>query len=429
MQIASRLVVLLTVLSLPVLIGGCPPPDGNGGNTAPIANAGPNQSVATGASVTLNGAGTDADAGDVLTFSWTQLSGTQVALNGANTATATFTAPNTAGTLVFQLTVSDGTASATDTVEIGVNTQVTATPVLLVANFNGNNVVGFNISNPNNVNGNIAPSANLAGAQTQLSQPTDIVLDVNGSLLVTNNGTNSITTYADAADLSGINGNVAPLRNVQGAATLLNIPASLAFRTTSDLLFVSDIGTDAVQVFQGASTSGFNGNLAPIRTITSGNFTDPIGINFGAGDTLYVADSVIPRVAVFDNASTLNGNVTATRTITSAAFTALFDVFVDTANNRMFVVDFGDDQIHVFNNASTRNGNIAPDVTLTVPGAGQLTAIAVDANGVGYIVDNTLNAVYSYDNIATRNGTIAPDRTLQGAATQLNGPIRVFLSQ
>jgi hypothetical protein len=58
-----------------------------------------------------------------------------------------------------------------------------------------------------------------------------------------------------------------------------------------------------------------------------------------------------------------------------------------------------------------------------------LTAIAVDANGVGYIVDNTLNAVYSYDNIATRNGTIAPDRTLQGAATQLNGPIRVFLSQ
>ena len=95
----------------------------------------------------------------------------------------------------------------------------------------------------------------------------------------------------------------------------------------------------------------------------------------------------------------------------------------------MFVVDAGDDQIHVFNDASTLNGPVQPSVTLTVPGAGTLTAVAVDAAGIGYIVDNTLNAVYSYDNIATRNGSIAPDRTLKGVNTQLNRPIRVFLVQ
>jgi hypothetical protein len=81
----------------------------------------------------------------------------------------------------------------------------------------------------------------------------------------------------------------------------------------------------------------------------------------------------------------------------------------------------------VFENASTRNGNIMPDVSLTVSGAGTLTAVAVDSNGVGYIVDSLANAVYSYDNIAARNGTFAPDRTLKGASTQLNKPIRVFL--
>jgi sugar lactone lactonase YvrE len=206
-------------------------------------------------------------------------------------------------------------------------------------------------------------------------------------------------------------------------------PASIAIQPANDLLFVSDIAVPyAVRVFANVSTAGFNGNLPPIRTITSADIQSPIGINFGAGDTLYVANSVgIPRVSVFANASSANGPTAATRVITSTgAFTGLFDVFVD-GSDRLFVVDSSDDQIHVFNNASTLNGNVSPSVTLTIPGAGTLSAIAVDAAGTGYVVDFALHAVYSYDNIATRNGTIPPDRTLQGANTQLLGPIRVFL--
>ncbi|MBN1490035.1 MAG: hypothetical protein JXA69_08970, partial [Phycisphaerae bacterium] len=94
----------------------------------------------------------------------------------------------------------------------------------------------------------------------------------------------------------------------------------------------------------------------------------------------------------------------------------------------MFVVNSApSNQINIFNNASTRNGAVAPDVALTVQGAGSLTAVAVDSSGNGYIIDNTANAMYGYDNIATRNGLLPPDRTLQGANTQLLGPIRVFL--
>ena len=93
------------------------------GNATPTAEAGPDQSVASGATVTLSGSGTDADTDDTLTYSWSHTSGTPtVTLTGATTATPTFTAPTVSAStaLVFTLTVSDGTASATDTVTITV---------------------------------------------------------------------------------------------------------------------------------------------------------------------------------------------------------------------------------------------------------------------------------------------------------------------
>jgi K319-like protein len=81
-----------------------------------IAAAGPDQTVAQGAKVTLDGSGS---AGDIDSLSWTGPAG--VTLTGATTASPTFTAPATAGTLTFTLTVKSGTDTKTDTVDIKVN--------------------------------------------------------------------------------------------------------------------------------------------------------------------------------------------------------------------------------------------------------------------------------------------------------------------
>src|SRR6185503_2593733 len=62
-------------------------------NRAPVANAGPDQAVDEGTSVTQSGSGTDPD-GNTLTYAWAQTAGPSVTLNGANTATLAFTAPN-----------------------------------------------------------------------------------------------------------------------------------------------------------------------------------------------------------------------------------------------------------------------------------------------------------------------------------------------
>ena len=97
-----------------------------GANDAPTANAGANKTVAEGATVTLEGTGTDPDTGTTLTYSWARKAGetdNAVTLTNANTASASFTAPNDIAadaTLTFVLTVSDGTASATDEVVITV---------------------------------------------------------------------------------------------------------------------------------------------------------------------------------------------------------------------------------------------------------------------------------------------------------------------
>jgi hypothetical protein len=107
--------------------GGSSKPGGGGDlspvNTAPVANAGADQSVSEFAVVDLAGSGTDAE-GDALTFSWSQTSGIPVVVADASSAQASFTAPDVAigvdETLMFELSVSDGSATSTDTVTVTV---------------------------------------------------------------------------------------------------------------------------------------------------------------------------------------------------------------------------------------------------------------------------------------------------------------------
>lgn len=83
-------------------------------NTPPVANAGPDQTVALGQTVTLDGSGsTDAD-GDSLTFTWTMMSrpdGSGAALSNATEVTPTFQADRS-GSYNVRLIVYDGTTNS-----------------------------------------------------------------------------------------------------------------------------------------------------------------------------------------------------------------------------------------------------------------------------------------------------------------------------
>ncbi len=93
----------------------------------PLAEAGNNQNVSEGASVTLNGSASSDPDGNIVRYDWTQTSGSAVAIvdDDPATPTATFIAPDVTAagaTLVFKLTVTDNNGlTATDSVSITVN--------------------------------------------------------------------------------------------------------------------------------------------------------------------------------------------------------------------------------------------------------------------------------------------------------------------
>lgn len=97
-------------------------------NIPPVANAGEDQIVNAGATVILDGTGSSDPDGTITTYAWTQIAGPAVSLSGADSATASFTAPGVTETTVlsFELTVTDDrVATTSDTVDITVNLQNT----------------------------------------------------------------------------------------------------------------------------------------------------------------------------------------------------------------------------------------------------------------------------------------------------------------
>jgi probable HAF family extracellular repeat protein len=80
-------------------------------NHPPTADAGSDQTVNEGATVTLHGQNSSDPDGDPLSFSWTQASGPIVLLSGPDTANPTFSAPSVGPggvNVEFELTVDDG---------------------------------------------------------------------------------------------------------------------------------------------------------------------------------------------------------------------------------------------------------------------------------------------------------------------------------
>jgi len=89
-------------------------------NTAPVANAGPDQRMEVGARVQLDGSGSRDAESDRLMYRWLQTEGPDLTLSEGTSATLTFISPEP-GRYVFLLTVNDGTMNSdADTVVVTV---------------------------------------------------------------------------------------------------------------------------------------------------------------------------------------------------------------------------------------------------------------------------------------------------------------------
>lgn len=176
------------------------------GNSAPVADAGPDQTVAVNASVILDGSASHDAENNALTYQWAltgKPAGSAATLANATTAMPNFTA-DVAGQYIGQLIVNDGTASsAPDTVIVTAGTGNTAP----VANAGSDQIVGINTTvvldgtASRDADGNAltwkwALTAKPAGSAAALSDPTSarpsFLLDKAGEYvaqLIVNDGT------------------------------------------------------------------------------------------------------------------------------------------------------------------------------------------------------------------------------------------------
>jgi hypothetical protein len=147
--------------------------------------------------------------GGALTWSWTQLEGPPVTINGADTPNATFTTPATDGTLKFEVTATDpANVSASDQIQVLVSippapkiysaTRVAASgldPVSMAAVVDGGLPAGALIQWTQFA----GPTVTLQGAETlnpsffapDVQQPTDLEFEVR---LLTAQGAGSVTS-------------------------------------------------------------------------------------------------------------------------------------------------------------------------------------------------------------------------------------------
>ncbi len=267
------------------------------GHSAPVADAGPAQIGIPAGTVTLNGSGSYSPDHDALSFAWTQVNGPNVAISGANTAIATFTAaPSTS--YGFRLTVTDQVSGLTATANTTVTTQrflvarFTATPPTISAG--QSSTLSWSVPN--------ATSVSIPGVGTSLP--------ATGTATVSPKTTTTYTLTAAGAGGLTVSANVTV---TVGASTPIILrfqaaPTNINAGQSSTLSWATS-GASTVSISPAVGTQAVNGSASVSPTTTTTYTLTATGADgkttVTAAVTVTVGSGAVPNVLSFTASPTV----------------------------------------------------------------------------------------------------------------------------
>ena len=143
---------------------------------------------------------------------------------------------------------------------------------------------------PIKANGNVPPVRVIQGSQTRLNWPAHISLDADHQeLFVANPVTHEILVFR-----AGDSGNVAPIRVLKGPHTLISYPHGVFVDTKNDELFVANFGNHSSTVYRRTAS----GDTKPIRQIRAAPADAPAPMFGNIGSATY--DTKRSQLLVFN---------------------------------------------------------------------------------------------------------------------------------
>lgn len=236
-----------------------------------------------------------------------------------------------------------------------------------------------------------------------------VVRTAQPQLFAADQAQNAIDVFAPNA-----NGDVAPAATIAGADTGLSSPHGVAVGNDGSIYVSNDGSPASVTVY----APGATGDAVPVRTITCGGLADPAGMSLDGSGDLLVADAGGKSVSIFG--MTDNGCVSGNRILRGPNTCLVNPRDVDVTADGQIVVA-SSSAILIYNPGAS--GDATPVQKITGPSTGLLPQVwGVDVDSGGNI-DATSWSTTSPGRITvyagSANGDAVPLDTIAGKATTL----------
>jgi DNA-binding beta-propeller fold protein YncE len=269
------------------------------------------------------------------------------------------------------------------------------------------------------IDGNMPPLRTIQGPKTLMNRPTGVAYDADrGELYVADEVAGTVSVFNPA-----LQGDVAPIRVLAGPKTMMRNPSDVFLDKVNGEMWVASFGNHLALAYK----LGASGDTAPTRIIrgsplnTPGTMiSNPFGVAYDTKRDEILVTSCVghPRIGAFER--TANGNILPVRMIQGAnskTNRTMHAIAYDEIHDEIVVPSRAGQAIMTFRGAA--NGDEAPIRIIQGPKTGlrQFDKIAIDP------VNNEVMAVFGNSVVIfnrTDNGDVAPKRVLNPPGIRAN---------